>query len=159
MNGPVGPPTRDALVRARALAHLLDDGIRVPVIGVRFGLDPVIGLVPGFGDFAGAVLSSYIVILGARLGAPRPVVLRMIGNVAVDTFGGTVPLVGDLFDVAWKSNIRNVALLDRWIDEPGETHRASRYLIGFTILALALLGIAGIALAVLVVRALVIALR
>jgi hypothetical protein len=155
----VSQPTRDSLVRARALAHLLDDGLRVPVIGVRFGLDPVIGLVPGLGDFAGAVLSSYIVLVGAQLGAPRSVIVRMIGNVAVDTAGGAVPLLGDLFDVAWKSNIRNVALLDRWIDEPDRTHVASRRMIGFTVLALTLLAIGGVALTVLVVRALIIAFR
>jgi hypothetical protein len=149
----------DRLSGARALAHLLDDGIRIPVIGVRFGLDPVIGLIPGLGDFAGAIMSSYIVLLGARLGAPRSVIIRMIGNVAVDTIGGAVPLLGDLFDIGWKSNIRNVALLDRWIDQPGRTQAASRRAIGFTILALALLAIGGLALAVLVVRALVIALR
>jgi hypothetical protein len=149
----------DRLSGARALAHLLDDGIRIPVIGVRFGLDPVIGLIPGLGDFAGAIMSSYVVLLGARLGAPRSVIIRMIGNVAVDTIGGAVPLLGDLFDIGWKSNIRNVALLDRWIDQPGRTQAASRRAIGFTILALALLAIGGLALAVLVVRALVIALR
>lgn len=149
----------DRLSRARALAHLLDDGIRIPVIGVRFGLDPVIGLIPGLGDFAGTIMSSYVVLLGARLGAPRSVIIRMIGNVAVDTIGGAVPLLGDLFDFGWKSNIRNVALLDRWIDQPGRTQAASRRAIGFTIIALALLAIGGLALAVLVVRALVIALR
>jgi hypothetical protein len=149
----------DRLSGARALAHLLDDGIRIPVIGVRFGLDPVIGLIPGLGDFAGAIMSSYVVLLGARLGAPRSVIIRMIGNVAVDTIGGAVPLLGDLFDIGWKSNIRNVALLDRWIDQPGRTQAASRRAIGFTILALALLAIGGLALAVLVVCALVIALR
>jgi hypothetical protein len=152
----VGP---DRLSRVRALAHLLDDGLRIPVLGIRFGLDPVIGLVPGLGDFTGAILSGYVVLAGARLGAPRSVILRMIGNVAVDTIGGSVPLIGDLFDVGFKSNIRNVALLDRWIDEPGHTHAASRRAIGFTILALALLAIAGVALAVIILRALFIALR
>lgn len=149
----------DRLRRARALAHVLDDGIRVPVLGIRFGLDAVIGLVPGLGDFSGAILSSYVVLLGARLGAPRSVIVRMIGNVAVDTIGGSVPLLGDLFDVGFKSNIRNVALLDRWIDEPGHTEATSRRTIGFTMLALALLAIAGVALTVIIVRALIIALR
>jgi hypothetical protein len=149
----------DRLSGARALAHLLDDGVRIPGLGVRFGLDAVIGLVPGLGDFAGAILSSYVVLVGARLGAPKSVLLRMIGNVAVDAIGGAVPLLGDLFDVGWKANLRNVALLDRWIDQPGTTHAASRRAIGFTVLALALLAIGGLALAVVVVRALLIALR
>jgi hypothetical protein len=149
----------DRLRGARALAHILDDGVRIPGLGVRFGLDAVIGLVPGLGDFAGAILSSYVVVLAARLGAPKAVILRMIGNVAVDTIGGSVPLLGDLFDVGWKANLRNVALLDRWIDQPGRTHATSRRAVGFTVLALAVLAIGGLALAVLVVRALVIALR
>jgi hypothetical protein len=149
----------DRLSGARALAHVLDDGIRIPVIGVRFGLDPVIGLIPGLGDFAGAIMSGYVVLLGARLGAPKSVILRMLGNVAVDTVAGAVPLLGDLFDVGWKSNLRNVALLDRWVDEPGRTRAASRRAIGFTVLALTLLAIGGIALTVVVVRALFIALR
>jgi hypothetical protein len=149
----------DRLSGARALAHLLDDGIRIPVLGGRFGLDAVIGLIPGLGDFSGAILSSYVVLLGARLGAPKSVILRMIGNVAVDTIGGSVPLLGDLFDVGFKSNLRNVALLDRWIDQPGRTQVASRRAVGFTVLALALLAVAGVALTVVVIRALVIALR
>ena len=149
----------DRLSGARALAHLLDDGIRIPVVGVRFGLDPVIGLIPGLGDFAGAIMSGYVVVLGARLGAPRSVIIRMIGNVAVDTVGGSVPLLGDLFDIGFKSNIRNVALLDRWIDQPGRTQAASRRAVGFTVLALALLAVGGVALTVVVLRALFIALR
>jgi hypothetical protein len=149
----------DRLSGARTLAHLLDDGIRIPGLGIRFGLDPVLGLVPGLGDFSGAILSGYVVLLGARLGAPKSVILRMLGNVAVDTVGGSVPLLGDLFDVGFKSNLRNVALLDRWIDQPGHTRTASRRAVGFTVLALALLAVGGVALTIVVIRALVIALR
>ncbi|MDQ6635783.1 MAG: DUF4112 domain-containing protein [Gemmatimonadota bacterium] len=149
----------DRLRGARALAHVLDDGVRIPVIGVRFGLDPVIGLIPGLGDFAGAIMSGYVVLVGARLGAPRSVILRMLGNVAVDTVAGSVPLLGDLFDVGWKSNLRNVALLDRWIDQPARTRAGSRRAVGFTVLALVLLAVAGVALTVFVLRALLIALR
>jgi hypothetical protein len=83
----------------------------------------------------------------------------MLGNVAVETVVGSVPLLGDLFDVGWKANLRNVALLDRWIDQPGRTHAVSRRAVGFTVLALTLLAIGGLALAVVVIRALFIALR
>ena len=149
----------DRLSGARALAHILDDGVRIPGLGVRFGLDAVIGLVPGLGDFAGAILSGYVVLLGARLGAPKSVILRMLGNVAIDVVGGAVPVLGDLFDVGWKANLRNVALLDRWVDQPGRTQATSRRAVGLTVLALAVLAMGGLALAVLVVRALFIALR
>lgn len=149
----------DRLGRARALAHVLDDGIRIPGLGVRFGLDPLIGLVPGLGDLSGAVLSGYIVLLGARLGAPGSVIARMIGNIAVDTIGGSVPVIGDLFDVAWKSNLKNVALLDRWTAQPGATRRSSRFVLAATVIALIALTIGGLALTVVVIRALLIALR
>src|SRR5215208_4813193 len=111
-------PSGDPLARARTLARLLDSAAKVPGTGIRFGADAILGLVPGLGDVAGAVLSGYLVLLAQRLGAPRAVVLRMLGNVAVDTLGGTVPLIGDLFDVAFKSNSRNLALLERAIDRP-----------------------------------------
>jgi hypothetical protein len=149
----------DRLSGARALAHILDDGVRIPGLGVRFGLDAVIGLVPGLGDLAGAILSGYVVLLGARMGAPKSVVLRMLGNVAVDAVAGAVPLLGDLFDVGWKANLRNVALLDRWIDQPGHTHATSRRAVGFTVLALVLLAVAGFALTIVVIRALFVALQ
>jgi len=126
----------------------------VPGTGVRFGLDPILGLIPGLGDVAGAALSGYLVLLAARLGAPRVVVLRMVANVAVDSVVGSVPLLGDLFDVAWKSNTRNLALLERAIARPSETRAASGAVVAGALLVLGLLAVAGIALAVVVVRAL-----
>ena len=126
----------------------------MPGTGIRFGLDPVLGLVPGLGDVAGAALSGYLVLLAARLGAPRVVVLRMVANVAVDSVVGSVPLLGDLFDVAWKSNTRNLALLERAMERPSEARAASGAVVAGSLLALGLLAVAGIALAVVVVRAL-----
>lgn len=145
--------------RARSLATLLDSAVRVPGTGIRLGLDPLLGLVPGLGDLAGAVLSGYIVLLGAQLGAPASVVARMLGNVVVDTVGGSLPLIGDLFDVAWKSNAMNVDLLERWVGEPTRTRRASRWLIGLTVLALALVAAGGVALAVVVIKMVWVTLR
>ena len=149
-------PTRtdDPLARARSLARLLDTAARVPGTGIRFGADAVLGLIPGLGDVAGAVLAGYLVLLAQRLGAPRSVVLRMLGNVAVDTLGGTVPLVGDLFDVAFKSHTRNLALLERAIERPAETTRTSRLLVVGTFLGLVLLVAGGLVVTVLAIRAL-----
>ena len=90
------PPPGDPLAQARTLARLLDSAARVPGTEIRFGADAILGLVPGLGDVAGAALAGYLVILAQRLGAPRAVVLRMLGNVAFDTLVGTVPLAGDL---------------------------------------------------------------
>jgi hypothetical protein len=144
----------DPLARARMLTRLLDSAARVPGTGIRFGLDPMLGLVPGLGDVAGAALAGYLVLLAQRAGAPRAVILRMLSNVALDTVGGTVPLVGDAFDVAFKSNTRNLALLERALDVPvRESERASRFAVFATLTALALLAVGGLVLGVFVIRA------
>ncbi|MBL8660752.1 MAG: DUF4112 domain-containing protein [Rhodospirillales bacterium] len=94
--------------RLERLAELLDDRFRIPGTRWRFGLDSLIGLVPGVGDAAGAIMSAYIIAEAARLGLPKRAVLRMLANLGIDTVLGAVPLAGDLFDVAYKSNRRNV---------------------------------------------------
>ena len=147
--------TDDPLNRARAVARILDSAVGIPGTKIRVGLDPVLGLVPGLGDVAGAALSGYVVLLGARLGAPRAVVVRMLGNVALDTIVSAVPILGDAFDVGWKSNTRNVALLERFLAKPGATQSSSRSLVAAIAIILALLAIAGLALSVVVVLALV----
>ncbi|HEU4721136.1 MAG TPA: DUF4112 domain-containing protein [Gemmatimonadaceae bacterium] len=147
------PEASDPLARARTLARLLDSAVRVPGTGIRFGADALLGLVPGLGDVAGAALAGYLVILAQRLGAPRAVVLRMLANVAVDTVGGTVPLLGDLFDVAYKSNTRNLALLERAIERPVDTTRTSRFVVIATLLGLVLLTAGALVVAVLAIRA------
>ena len=141
------------IARARAFAKLLDSAARIPGTSIRFGLDPVLGLVPVVGDLAGAALSGYIVLQGVRQGAPRAVVLRMLGNVAIDTILSSVPMIGDAFDVGWKSNMRNVALLERHLEQPAATHAASRMAIGLVVLLLALLAVGGVALTVIAVSA------
>src|SRR5919112_6767794 len=146
-------PASDPLARARTLARLLDSAAKVPGTRIRFGADAVLGLIPGLGDVGGAALAGYLVILAQRLGVPRAVVLRMLANVAVDTLGGTVPLIGDLFDVAFKSNLRNVALLERALERPAATTRTSRLMVAVTILGLALLVAGGLVITVLAIRA------
>jgi hypothetical protein len=147
------PPPDDPLARARTLARLLDSAANVPGTGIRFGADAVLGLIPGMGDLAGAALAGYLVILAQRLGAPRTVVLRMLGNVAVDTLVGTVPLAGDLFDVAFKSNTRNLALLEGAIERPAAMKRTSRIVVAATLLGLVLLVAGGLVVTVLAIRA------
>ena len=141
-----------SLARARTLARALDSAVGIPGTGLRFGLDPLLGLLPGLGDLAGAALSGYIVLTGLRLGVPRTVALRMIANVALDTVVGSVPVIGDLFDAGWKANNRNVALIERHVAAPDATRTASRLMIGAVVVALALLAFAGVALTVLSVR-------
>jgi len=144
----------DPLARARALTRLLDSAARVPGTSFRFGLDPVLGLIPGLGDVAGAALSGYVVILASRLGAPKSVLVRMLGNVAIDTVAGAMPVVGDLFDAGWKSNTRNLALLERHVGLPTTERAASRAIVWLTVAALAVLALGAVALAIFVVRAL-----
>ena len=146
-------PPADPLARSRTLARLLDSVARVPGTKIRFGADAVVGLVPGLGDIGGAALAGYLVILAQRLGVPRSVVLRMLGNVAIDTIAGTVPLIGDMFDVAFKSNLRNVALLESALQRPAATKRTSRLLVVGTILALVLLVAGALVVTVIAIRA------
>jgi hypothetical protein len=148
---PSGPS--DPLARARTLARLLDSAARVPGTNIRFGADAIVGLIPGLGDVGGAALAGYLVILAQRLGAPRAVVLRMLANVAVDTLAGSVPVIGDLFDVAYKSNLKNVALLERALERPTATSRTSRLMVVGTILGLALLVAGGLVVTVIAIRA------
>jgi hypothetical protein len=115
---------------------LLDDAIRVPGTKLRFGIDPIVGMIPGIGDLLGGAASAYIILEAARAGAPASVLLRMTMNVGMDTVVGAVPLIGDLFDFAWKSNSRNAELLARHVEAPAQTKRAS---IALVVLLLALL--------------------
>ena len=134
---------RSRIEHLDSLAHVLDDSFRIPGTGIRFGMDAVIGLVPGFGDAAGGLMSAYIVLQAARLGTPVPVLLRMLLNVLVETVVGGVPLLGDLFDAGYKANLRNLTLLRTSLDAPGETRRSSALVVLGVTLALAVL-LAGI---------------
>lgn len=97
----------------RRLAWMLDGALRVPGTRIRFGLNAAIGLAPGVGDALLAIVSLYIVWEGWRLGVPRAAVMRMLGNVAVEAVIGSVPVLGDLFDVAFRANLRNLAIIER----------------------------------------------
>lgn len=99
------------LKRLQTLAWVLDRSI--PIGRWRIGLDPILGIFPGAGDWLGAVLSLYVVYESARLGAPARMLAQMGGNILVEAIVGMVPVVGDLFDFAWKANTRNLALIER----------------------------------------------
>jgi len=98
------------------LANLLDTALVIPGTNIRFGVDALIGLVPGIGDAITTATSLYIVHEAYQLGAPKHLILRMLGNVALDGFVGAVPIVGDVFDAMWRSNRRNMALLRHHLD-------------------------------------------
>ena len=111
---------RDPATRARSIARLLDTAFRIPGTNIRFGLDGILGLIPGVGDVAGAALSGYVILTAARAGAPNTLLARMLANVGLDALVGAVPLLGDLFDVAFRANVRNAALLDGWLLRSGQ---------------------------------------
>jgi hypothetical protein len=123
----------------RDLARVLDEAVRIPGTNIRIGLDALLGLLPGGGDVAGGVFSGLIILQAARAGAPAPVLGRMLANVAIDVVVGAIPLLGDLFDVAWRANTRNVRLLESWRERPATTKRASALTVGAILLALLLL--------------------
>ena len=123
----------------RDLARVLDEAIRIPGTNIRIGLDALLGLLPGGGDIAGGVFSGLIILQAARAGAPTPVLGRMLANVAIDVVVGAIPILGDLFDVAWRANSRNVRLLESWRERPATTKRASALTVGGILVALLVL--------------------
>lgn len=109
---PVAPAARSRQVAfLRQWSRLLDSVFRVPGTSFRFGWDPIIGLVPGAGEAVSAAFGAVVLVQALRLGVPRIVVLRMVVNLLIDLGVGAIPIVGDAFDFAWKSNDRNLALL------------------------------------------------
>ncbi len=116
---------RGGVEHLRRIARVWDDLVPLPVIGRRVGLDAIIGLIPGVGDLAGGALGIYGMLIAARLRVSPVVLLRMLLNIAVDTIIGIIPLLGDLFDLGWKSNTRNLALVEQWVDDPARVRRSS----------------------------------
>lgn len=136
--------------RLRALAWLMDNSIPLPG-GFRIGIDAIIGLVPGIGDAIGALISAYIINEARGMGAPRSVLLRMMGNVMIETVIGAIPLAGDVFDAAFKANSRNLALLAKYQLDPVGSRRGSRLFVAGFFLLLLLLVVVLIAIPVLVI--------
>ena len=126
MKGPVTrlrrltPGQEQRLELLRRVARALDSAVPVPGTSFRFGLDPILGLIPGVGDLVSPLFTVGILFQARDLGVPRIVQLRMIFNVAIDVLTGFVPLIGDLFDFAWKANNLNMALLERHAYEEHE---------------------------------------
>jgi hypothetical protein len=100
------------------LAHLLDDAFRIPGTQIRFGLDGIIGLVPAIGDVLAGLLSCILIFAAWVRGVPYITLIRMVVNLGIDVIIGAIPFLGDAFDIAWKANRRNYALLVRHIEHP-----------------------------------------
>lgn len=148
----VGTYPSPQIERLRTMSRLLDNAFTVPGTRIRFGLDPLIGLVPGVGDAIGAIFSGYLILQASRLGAPRSVLMRMMANLGIDTVVGWVPFLGDVFDVGWKANTRNLALLEQHLERPAAARAASRRTLLLIAAALLLFLVVIIALGVLLAQ-------
>jgi hypothetical protein len=105
--------------RLESIAAVMDTAFVVPGTGIRFGFDGLVGLVPGVGDVVTTALSLYLVHEAWQLGAPKHLIGRMLANVALDSAIGAVPVAGDVFDVLWRANKRNMRMLREWLDREG----------------------------------------
>jgi hypothetical protein len=113
-----------ALTEVEALAWLLDNSIPVPGTGGRrLGIDALVGLVPVFGDLVSGGLGLFVVWRGSRMGLPRVVVARMLANSAIDFVIGSIPVIGDAFDLWFKANTRNLGIMRRYIEQPDTSTR------------------------------------
>ncbi len=122
------------------LSHLLDDFLRIPGTQIRFGLDGIVGLIPGVGDVLGGVASTVIILAAWARGVPKVTLLRMVANVGIEVLVGTVPVLGDMFDVAWRANRRNYALLTGSVETPvRERRRSWVFFAGLCVMMLALM--------------------
>lgn len=155
MPNPAPPPTlsdasaeriRAARAFTRNTAWLLDSSIRIPIIGVRFGIAPLIGLFPVLGDLIAFFMTLTLIVHAVRLKAPPRLLLRMTGNAVLDLFIGLVPVVGDIADFVFKANRRNAVLLERHLDQlegkppPSPWRRRLAVLLVVVILAIAAWG-------------------
>jgi hypothetical protein len=121
------------------LSHVLDDFIRIPGTSIRFGLDGIVGLIPGIGDLIGGIASCIIIVAAWVRGVSYVTVVRMVANVAIEVVVGSIPVLGDMFDIAWRANRRNYALLTGSMYEPRKHTMQSWLFLGILCLVLAAL--------------------
>ena len=125
-------------------ANVLDKAFRIPGTNIRFGLDPIIGLVPVLGDLASPLFAALIVTEGARLGIPKIVLIRMVVNALIDAVVGAIPLVGIVGDVFVRANTKNMALLEKYAVPGGRPATRGDYVFVWIALTLLVLGIIAI---------------
>ena len=131
----------------RRLTWLMDDAVRFP-LGIRAGLDALIGLVPGLGDLVGGAAAVYGLGVAWTLGAPPVVLARMVLNASIDALVGSIPILGDIFDVGFASHRRNLAILEHWLATPEHAVRRSKWILVAAVAALVLVLAVAFALAV-----------
>ena len=122
--------TEESVARLEALGRLMDGMFVLPGTNIRLGLDAIIGLVPVAGDVISGLVSSYLIWEARQLGAPRWLIARMIANTFLDTTLGVIPLVGDAFDLTFRANMKNMALLRRHMEKRGLTRTTGHVIEG-----------------------------
>ena len=130
--GPVRPDVTLAWLRAWAV--LLDAKFRIPGTQIRFGIDPLLSLIPGIGDLASPLFATLMMVQGLHQRVPKVILLRMLGNALLDAVVGIVPVAGSVADIFWRANVRNLALLERYA-RPGPQPSRSDYMFVFGIVA------------------------
>lgn len=140
------------LLQVRSLSHILDNAIPIPGTSYRIGVDPLLGLFPGVGDWLSSIISVYMLFLALLLGLPVAALTRMAGNLLLDLLLGMLPVVGDIFDFGYKANARNLHLIESYLETSGggESSWSSRQTIsiGIFLVALVIVSIVAIALGV-----------
>jgi Domain of unknown function (DUF4112) len=125
-----------ALQRVRTVSHLLDNAIAIPGTQFRVGIDPILGLLPGAGDWLSALLSVYLILESMRFGLPARTLLQMVFNLLLDASVGTFPVLGDFLDFTFKANHRNIRLLESHIQNPKPPKALDRIVMVLTIVIL-----------------------
>jgi hypothetical protein len=128
-----------SLRRLRRISHLLDNAIPIPGTKYRIGLDPILGLIPGGGDLISSIFAGYVVFKSAQMGVPQETLVKMATNIVFDTVAGTVPVAGDLLDVTWKANVKNIELLDAHLGSPEPAKKANWLFVAALLLGLMLI--------------------
>lgn len=118
----------------KEFAELLDSKFTIPNTNIRFGIDPLLGLIPGAGDLVGGVISLYFLILAALKGGKASVLGRMFINILLDLLIGSIPILGEVFDVYWKANLRNAEILKELEEDPERTTSESRLWVWFIVI-------------------------
>jgi hypothetical protein len=138
---PIQYPVSPRLERIRFMSRLLDQSIVLPG-GYRIGIDPIIGLLPGIGDFVAMSISFYLVYEAARLGLPTMVLIRMSTNVLIETLVGEIPILGDIFDAVWKANMRNARLVEKHYNPAAPERSGGKIILSLALMYLGVLIIA-----------------
>jgi hypothetical protein len=149
----LGQPDRKQarLDRLRNISSLLDNAVSIPGTSIGIGIDPLLGLLPGGGDFISSIFSAYMVVEAARLGLPRESLVRMVTNLILDTLAGSVPVVGDLFDVAWKANSKNMELIESHMQSPLPSKKADKWFVFLLLAGLGLVVVGAAALSITII--------